>query len=563
MTLRAVIYARYSSENQREASLEDQVRLCKERVAAEGWDLMQVFQDRAISGATLLRPGYQALLAAVRDGDFDVIVAEALDRLSRDQEDVAALYKRARFAGIRIVTLAEGEVAELHVGLKGTMNALFLRDLAAKTHRGLRGRVEAGHSGGGNAYGYRVVHRLDPEGHPVTGERVIDPTEAEIVRRIFREYAAGVSPKRIAYRLNNERIAGPRSGSWSASTINGNRARGTGNLNNELYIGRLVWNRLVYIKDPETGRRRSRQRSDAEHIVIDVPKLRIVDQELWDAVKMRQADLDHRSPTRDKPLAMDESLPFWSKQRPRYLFSGLMRCGVCGGGFAKSGASTFACSRARNKGPSACTNRLSIRRDVLESTILDGLANRLMDPELFKVFVTEFTAEWNRAQAAAAGDHADREAELERVRRRIERLVDALADGTPAAAVNGKLRELEQRRLSLEADLANVAAPAPRLHPNLAEVYRQRVATLAQALESEDGAEARALVRSLIDTIRLIPEGGTLRVEIAGELAAILRMAQGAKHAKSAGGDADALAEKIMMVAGTRNRRSHYSTVPI
>ncbi len=163
------------------------------------------------------------------------MVAEALDRLSRDQEDVAGLFKRLRFAGIRIVTLAEGEISELHVGLKGTMNALFLRDLAAKTHRGLRGRVEAGRSGGGNAYGYRVVRRLGADGQPVTGERRIEPAEAAVVGRIFRAYAAGESPKRIALTLNAEGIAGPRGGKWSPSTINGNRARGTGILNNELY----------------------------------------------------------------------------------------------------------------------------------------------------------------------------------------------------------------------------------------------------------------------------------------------------------------------------------------
>jgi predicted site-specific integrase-resolvase len=81
---RAVIYLRYSSDNQRETSLADQLRICKERVAREGWTLVQVFRDAALSGATVLRPGYQALLEAARDGGFDVLVAEALDRLSRD-----------------------------------------------------------------------------------------------------------------------------------------------------------------------------------------------------------------------------------------------------------------------------------------------------------------------------------------------------------------------------------------------------------------------------------------------------------------------------------------------
>lgn len=94
-------------------------------------------------------------------------MAEALDRISRDQADIATLYKHLKFAGVPIVTLAEGEISELHVGLKGTMNALFLKDLAAKTHRGLRGRVEDGKSGGGLCYGYKVVKKLDSRGDPI------------------------------------------------------------------------------------------------------------------------------------------------------------------------------------------------------------------------------------------------------------------------------------------------------------------------------------------------------------------------------------------------------------
>jgi DNA invertase Pin-like site-specific DNA recombinase len=149
--MRAVIYARYSSDQQRTTSIDDQIRLCKEKIAREGWTLVQVYRDAAMSGATALRPGYQAMLEGAREAAFDIAIAEALDRLSRDQEDIAALFKRLQFAGIRLTTLGEGEIGVLHIGLKGTMNALFLKDLADKTRRGLRGRVEAGKSGGGNA----------------------------------------------------------------------------------------------------------------------------------------------------------------------------------------------------------------------------------------------------------------------------------------------------------------------------------------------------------------------------------------------------------------------------
>ncbi len=135
-----------------------------------------------------------------------------MDRLSRDQEDIAGLFKRMVFAGIKIVTLSEGEITPLHVGLKGTMNALFLKDLADKVRRGLRGRVENGKSGGGNSYGYDVVRKLDGNGKLVRGERAINSFQADVVCRIFRDYAAGKSGQRIAAELNKEGIAAPTRG---------------------------------------------------------------------------------------------------------------------------------------------------------------------------------------------------------------------------------------------------------------------------------------------------------------------------------------------------------------
>jgi site-specific DNA recombinase len=231
---RAAIYARYSTEHQRDASIEEQVRLCQERMDREGWTVLQTYCDRALSGASLLRPGLQGLIEDAMAGRIEVIVAEALDRLSRDQADVAALFKRFTFAGVRIVTLAEGEISELHIGLKGTMNQLFLKDLADKTRRGLRGHVEAGRSGGGNAYGYDVLRTPLPDGTLSTSERKINATEAPVVLRIFADYARGISPKVIASTLNREGVPGPRGAVWSASTIHGNPVRGTGILNNEL-----------------------------------------------------------------------------------------------------------------------------------------------------------------------------------------------------------------------------------------------------------------------------------------------------------------------------------------
>jgi hypothetical protein len=305
------------------------------------------------------------------------------------------------------VTLSEGVISELHVGLSGTMGALYVKQLAEKTHRGLRGRVEAGRSGGGNSYGYDVVSRTGVDREPVGGIRAINPQQAEIVCRILQAYAHGEAPRSIAKMLNLEGLPGPSGGTWGPSTINGNASRGTGILNNELYVGKFVWNRLKYLKNPNTGKRQSRLNPPEAWIVKDVPELRIVPQELWDAVKARQAQMA-RATRPDRKKA-----DFWKHQRPRYLLSGLMKCGACGASYTKYGANRFACAGARDR--ATCSNHLTIRGDDLENAILAGLRTRLMEPALFEEFAREFMAEVNRQRSAASAAKTGLQSDFERV----------------------------------------------------------------------------------------------------------------------------------------------------
>src|SRR5262249_51230871 len=151
---------------------------------------------------------------------------------------------------------------------EGHHDALFLKDLAQKTRRGLQGRVLQGLSGGGVCYGYDLVPGE-------TGSRRVSADEARVVKSIFRDYAAGLSPRAIAKKLNLNGVPGPSGRPWRDTTIRGHFGRGTGILNNELYVGRLVWNRLTYIKDPKNGRRRSRRNAPENWIVQDVSALRI------------------------------------------------------------------------------------------------------------------------------------------------------------------------------------------------------------------------------------------------------------------------------------------------
>ena len=536
---RAAIYARFSTTMQREASIEDQVRICRERAALERCEVIEVFSDMAISGASTRRPGLQSLLALAERGGVDVILCEALDRLSRDQADVAQLYKRLSFHDVRIITTSEGEINELHVGLKGTMNQMFLKDLAAKTRRGLRGRVEAGKSGGGNAYGYRVVRRLGPDGQPVTGEREIVPSEAEIIQRIYQEFADGYSPKKIAQRLNADGISGPRGTYWRDSAIRGHRQRGTGIINNELYIGRLIWNRLRYVKDPETGKRVSRLNPEQDWVIHDVPELRIVTDALWDAVKQRQQEIDATPAVQGIRKSR-----FWEKKRSQHLLTGKLTCGCCGGGFAAVGKDYLACSNARKL--QTCSATRSIKRATLEDAALELLRDRLMQPDAVAEFVTAFTRAANAQRREEGIKHDQTRKALQDVERKLAGLYDAIADGLRTAGLLQKLQALEDEKVELERKLEAPAPSAVRFHPKLAELYRRKVTELSEAL-NDDAIRVPALdlLRSLIDRVVVHHDAGRkgVTLEVEGALSAMIAQAQ-------PGGLGDVDPSSVKLVAG-------------
>lgn len=296
------------------------------------------------------------------------------------------------------------------------MNALFLKDLADKTHRGLRGRVEDGKSAGGLCYGYSVVKTLNA-GTVTTGEREIEPDEARIVERIFRDFIAGVSPKQIAKNLNREGIAGPFGGAWSPSTIYGSSKRGTGILNNELYAGRLVWNRLRYVKNPDTGKRVSRLNPETEWMRREAPQLRIVSDELWDGAKHRQENGRKAIRSAGNPVGA---------RRPQYLFSGLTKCGVCRAGFIMTGRHRLGCFGARDQG--RCDNHLTIRRDEVEARVLKALQEKLLNQELFAEFCDEFTREMNRLRMERRASLSSAKREVERIGTRIKKLLNLMLD---------------------------------------------------------------------------------------------------------------------------------------
>jgi site-specific DNA recombinase len=388
---RAAIYARFSSDCQRDRSIDDQVALCQEFADRSDWTVTKVYADYAASGSTVhRRPEFSRMLADAENHQFDIIISEDIDRLARGEGDAPKLRQQLEFLGVEIHTCTDGHVTKLHAGLKGLMSSLFLDNLIAHTKRGMAGVVRDGRHPGGKSYGYKTI-----AGRP--GELEIVEEEATIVRRIFERYIGGHTPRQIAGDLNNDGILPPRGGAtWCASTINGNKKRGNGILQNELYTGVIVWNRMRMVRDPSTGRRISRPNKASEHQRVEAPHLRIISPELFKAAQERKIERARASQH--------------TRKRAKRLLSGLLRCGCCGGGMSVASTghrARIVCTKMHEAG--TCENRRYYYLDDIERRVIDGLRDNLGTREAITYFVDLYNAKRRKTSATAWTQSADLE----------------------------------------------------------------------------------------------------------------------------------------------------------
>ena len=535
--MRFAIYARFSSDQQSDASIEDQIAICRKRVDDLGGAVAGVYSDYAISGShEHNRPEFLQMIEDARAGRFYVVIAEAMDRLSRNQARIAMLYERLTHHDIRIETLSEGTVNELHVGLKGTMNALFLKDLADKTRRGQIGRVRKGFSGGGKSYGYDVVRATDEAGEPIRGMRRVNEYQSEVVCRVFREFIDGRSARTIAADLNRDGIPSPQGKEWNASTINGSRKRRNGILYNELYVGRMRFNRQTFRKNPDTGRREARANDESHWITVDVPELRIIDDATWEAAQAIKSRYANKRPE----LA----------RRPKRLLSGLLICGECGGAMTVVRRERYGCSRRHENG--GCDNANTIAVENLEERVIAGIKERLLAPELVRDYIQEFRKASKELQGRVRTRLVALRKELREVEERMGRIIDAIEEGLFQPAMKDRMAALESRKVEISAEMEALNEPTRvvELHPSAADRYAATVDQLRDMLASADPAarESRDFIRSVIERIIMNPgeKRGRYEIEIHGQLAVML----GAGPSNQAGARST-----TTVVAGARNHR--------
>jgi site-specific DNA recombinase len=484
--MRSAIYARYSTDRQSESSIEDQYRVCSERCAREGIAVVARFEDQGISGAAVgNRPGFLTMIEAANGGRFDVLVVMDLTRLSRSQGDLSKVIDRLTAKGIRIIGVQDGydnarKGHKLQAGLSGIIGEAFREMVSEKTYTALQSRAMQGKPAGGKVYGY--------------GEG-----EAEVVRQIFTWYVSGRSAVWIAAELNRRGVPSPgsswkretrRRGGWAPSGIAGDPDRGVGILNCDRYVGRVIWNRTKWIKDPDSGGRRCVQRSSSEWIVREDATLRIVPADLWEAAKARQRQ--RRAEVGDR---IRSGKAKGLGRAPRYPFSGVIQCESCGSNLVMSDRTHYQCSGFING--RICDNNIRVKRTLLESKLTESIRRDLLTDEVIEEFRSRLTRALRRPDPSVARRQA---LEVE-----VEHLVSAIGKGLLSPALSARLQAVEAELDGLRtAGKVIDAASVLRMVGPAVEAYRARVLNLPDTMRRAPDV-ARKIIKDGVGPIIVSP----------------------------------------------------------
>jgi site-specific DNA recombinase len=493
---RVACYARYSSDLQRDTSIDDQLAVAKRYAKEKDWSLLpaHIYTDAGISGASIeRRPGVQALMAAAakRPRPFDVVLVDDSSRMARDIADAIRVMQTLKFLEIRVIYISQGidsesEQADALIAVHGLIDSLYLKELAKKIKRGLAGQLERGFSTGARTYGYRTVPVPDPSGKKddhgqlaLLGKRIeVDDAEAKVVQRIFAWAADGLGLTSIVERLNAEGIPGTAGKRWTKSAL----AR---LLRNERYLGRQIWGQQSVEHEPGSGRRVMRNNPRSEWRVEERPDLRIIPDDLWERVQKTRAQVREAvAPKRN--LARGKDARFHSK----HLLTGFSKCHVCGGAMTSvsggKGSPRLGCSRSWNEGRNSCPNRLTIRMKVAEPQILGKLRSELLKPAALAYISNAVEKEVQKALNAPQEEASGIQRQLDQERRKLQNLVAAIEGGSTApSALLKAMAERETTIKRLERELRKEDNRPVRKLPDVPVWVHTQMQNLTELLKTD------------------------------------------------------------------------------
>jgi site-specific DNA recombinase len=522
--MKAALYARISTNEQRKESIDDQLRECRELCRRHNFSVVDEFGDRGRSGNEVNRPAYQSLLRAARRREYDVIVSHELSRLWRSESEMHAIKEELEYLNVHVVTDDGIDTRivgmDILIAVKGAMAKQELRQIAHRTHRALKGLALDGRSAGGKCYGYIAATKS------VSGKREIDEGQAREVQRIFAWYAAGKSPRWIADQLNEEGISSPgsnwhrtkrrRDGKWLASAIHGDPKRGSGILNNELCIGRYVWNRRRSRKKLRSGDREYLLRPVEEWITTAHPELCIVSEDIWQKVKARQRERAAHIGARVR-RGLSKHQAYATGAYPKYLLSGLLQCGLCGSNLIVSGpAQGYVCATRVNGGLYACSNRLRLPRVRLEYLLLRWIHSILVGAGAEQCLLRAWRARSGGSSPATEYMAPLSDDGLHDLRDEISNLVNAIAHGAlrSSPALADRLAEVELK-LAAKAGGTAVHGGAGEIRtPRPLGFYEQFITTISARFQ-ENPRETRTMLSEVIGgAVRLMPKEGMRELDV-------------------------------------------------
>lgn len=381
-------------------------------------------------------------------------------------------------------------------------------------HSRMREYIKARTSvGGGVCYGYRPHPKADGG----TGA-VIEPEAAKVVREIFTAYADGDSARGIADGLNKRGVPSPgatwqrhtrrRDGKWVSSTINAM-------IRNERYTGTIVWNRSRRVRKPLTGEKVFQRRDATDVMRVTREDLRIIDAALWNRV---QARLRHQSETIGAAVKAGLSKAAAAGRQgaiasnTRYLLSGILVCGECGSRFIVQGAGqSYTCATRSHGGKHACSNGFRIPRARAEAELLGSIREELLSDEAVARFQRRVRELYRTHRAAADAEHTKRTRTVERLRREVDVLTDAIVRGGWSKALSERLAKAEADLAAAERDVVldhRLAVKVVDLAPNALRKLRARLAGFDLKLKADDLVKARREIGALLGgSVKVLADG--------------------------------------------------------
>jgi site-specific DNA recombinase len=293
-----------------------------------------------------------------------------------------------------------------------------------------------------------------------------------------------------------------RGGTWAHSAIYPD-AKGVGILGNPIYIGQPIWNRTKWIKHPVTGRRLRRPRPPEDWVITESPELKIIDDVTWKSCEARA-----RKAKRDTAAKKTTSGKGSGGRGPKYLFSGLLKCGECGGAYVVQGRDHYGCAAHKNRGSSVCSNGLMVRRSTIEQVLLAGIKESLLSDDAYSAFEAETRA----ILKASKPDVSSARRRIVAAKKELDNLMAAIRAVIITATTKTALQEAEQQMADAQEEVRSIEEFEPtQILPRAKEIYRDLVARL-EAIE--DVAVAREALKNLIGEVRLVRESDTLTAEM-------------------------------------------------